>query len=136
MTDEQITAFRQLRQLAAPFRYRVAADAEGYPIIPGRLGQIEWYHAENTHLAAYTAGRLDRLGRLLSLPGIIRHQVGDTEVRVLFPVERLAEVARVIQARIHRGQPSPASLEALVSHRYRPSSGGCQSTEAVSEGQS
>jgi hypothetical protein len=29
MTDEQVAAFRQLRALARPHRYRVTADAEG-----------------------------------------------------------------------------------------------------------
>ena len=30
-----------LKTLARPFRYRVVSDAEGLPVIPGRLGQIE-----------------------------------------------------------------------------------------------
>jgi hypothetical protein len=36
-------AFAQLRDLAEPHRFRVQADAEGLPVIPGRYGQIEWY---------------------------------------------------------------------------------------------
>jgi hypothetical protein len=102
MTEEQVCAFKQLRAHAASLRLRVTADREGFPVIRGRLGDVEWYHAEDTYLAAYTAGNRTRLGRLLSLPGIIRHQIGDTEVRVLFPVAMLPEVASVIHARRRR----------------------------------
>jgi hypothetical protein len=145
MTDEQAAAFAQLRRLAAAMRLRVGPDAEGFPVIRGKLGDIEWYHAAGTHLAAYTAGRLDRLGRLLSLPGITRHQVGDTEVRILFPVGMLAEVARVIQARRKR-VGSPAIMENLRRARQklhgvsaRAGSGGSESTrtdDLVSEASS
>ena len=112
MTDEQAAAFSQVRRLAAPDRLRVVADAEGFPVIRGRLGDIEWHHADETYLAAYTAGRLDRRGRLLSLPGIIRLQVGDTECRILFPVALLGEVARTLQAR-RRKYLSPEQLAKL-----------------------
>src|SRR4029453_11331746 len=36
-----LTPRQTLTTLAAPFRYRVVVDAEGWPVIPGRLGQIE-----------------------------------------------------------------------------------------------
>lgn len=115
MTAEQSAAFAQLRALARPHRFRVLADAEGFPIIPARRGRVEWFHAEGTHLAAYTAGRLTR-GRLLALPGILRHQVGDEEVRVLVPVAQLADVARVLGARRRRqGRPlTPEQARALA----------------------
>lgn len=112
MTDAQAAAFTQLRRLAAPDRLRVVPDSEGYPVIRGQFGDIEWYHAEGTHLAAYTAGPTVRLGRLLSLPGIIRHQLGDTEARVLFPIERLAEIAEALRVR-RRRRVSPEHLAKL-----------------------
>jgi hypothetical protein len=56
VTDEQSRAFTQVRRLAAPARFRVVADAEGFPVIRGKLGDIEGFHAEGTQLAAYTAG--------------------------------------------------------------------------------
>jgi len=122
MTDEQAGAFNQIRRLAAPHRFRVIANAEGYPVIRGKLGDVEWYHAEGTSLAAYTAGRTDRLGRLLSLPGITRQQVGDTEIRVLFPVALLPQVADVLRAR-RRRQLSPEHRQkacaALLASRFR-----------------
>jgi hypothetical protein len=105
-------AWEQLRRLAAPLRLKVVADAEGYPVIRGEVGDIEWYHVEDTHLVAYTAGRKDRLGRLLSLPGIIRHQEGDTEVRVLFPVADLSRVVFVLRSR-RRKRVSPEHVAAL-----------------------
>ena len=101
MTSEHAPAFRQLRTFAASLRLRVSPDAEGFPVILGKYGQIEWFHAEAKYLAAYTTRRLTR-GKLLALPGIIRHQIGDEEVRVLFPVDRLPEVARLLGARKRR----------------------------------
>jgi hypothetical protein len=55
---------------------------------------------------------------LARLPGITRHEVGDTEVRILFPVGMLPEVARAIQARRRRPAPPAASLQALADHRH------------------
>ena len=112
MTDEQAGAWRQIRGLAAPSRYRVVADREGYPVIRGRYGDIEWFHVEGIQLAAYTAGSRQRLGRLLSLPGIIRHQIGDSEARVLFPVEQFEVMATVLGSR-RRKQVSPEHVAAL-----------------------
>ncbi len=111
MTAEQSAAFEQLRQLAAPHRFRVSADAEGFPMIPGRHGQIEWYHPDGSHLAAYTAGSSIRRGKLLSLPNIIRHQVGDSECRILFPVAMLPDGAQAIRARIRRTPKAAARLK-------------------------
>lgn len=108
MTSELASAFRQLRTLAAPLRLRVVPDAEGFPIIPGQHGQIEWFHDEGKYLAAFTTGRLTR-GKLFALPGIIRHQIGDEEVRILFLAERLPEVARVLGARRRRSLASEAA---------------------------
>ncbi len=53
MTDEQATASTQLRALARPFRFRVVQDPEGFPIIPGRLGQVESH--DGHELAVFTA---------------------------------------------------------------------------------
>jgi hypothetical protein len=120
MTDEQSLAFQQLRALAAPLRLRVTADKEGFPVIHGRMGDIEWYHPEGTHLAAYTAGTKVRLGLLLSLAGIKRHQIGDSECRVLFPITMLPEVARVVRARTRR-LASPEVLSRLAAYQFQKS---------------
>ena len=50
--------------MAKPYRFRLRADAEGFPVIPGRYGQIEFYCDGVSHgcplpghvaLAVYTA---------------------------------------------------------------------------------
>ena len=41
--SKQAHAVAVFRELAKPHRFRVEADAEGFPVIPGRYGQIEWY---------------------------------------------------------------------------------------------
>jgi hypothetical protein len=83
---EQTAAFQSLRSLAAPLRFRVTRDRKGWPIIPGRLGQIE-YH-DGVELAVYT-DRPRLFSKLWAIPGVRRHQTGDDEMRALFPPEAL-----------------------------------------------
>lgn len=72
------------RALAAPHRFRVRQDAEGFSLIPGRLGRIEWHDA--TTLAVYT-DRSRLFTRLLAIPGVRRWQIGDQEVRGLMLIQ-------------------------------------------------
>ena len=112
----------QLRTVAKPYRFRVQADAEGFPIIPGRHGQIEWYcDGVNCSscllpgqfaLAVYT-DRPRLFSKIWSIPGVRRHQTGDSEMRAVFPLEALEQVAKVIRARRKRTQTSPKSLQNL-----------------------
>jgi hypothetical protein len=89
----------------------LALDAEGWPIIPGRYGRLEWHDARQ--LAVYTDHpRL--FARLWAIPGARRWQVGDQEARGLFPVEALPAVAALVRAR-RRQAGHPASLRNLVS---------------------
>ena len=53
--SEEQRAAQLLRALAKPYRFRVRADSEGFPIIPGRYGQIEWFDGRD--LAIYTNRR-------------------------------------------------------------------------------
>src|SRR5207249_2695428 len=70
-------------------------DAEGFPIIPGRYGQIEWFDGQA--LAVYSDHpRLFR--KLWAIANVRRHQTGDHEMRAVFPPEALAQVAAVIRA--------------------------------------
>jgi len=110
MTTEQAEAFAQLRRLATPARLRVRPDAEGWPVIPGRLGQIEYYDGRD--LAAFT-DRPRLHAKLWAIPGVRRHQTGDQEMRALFPPETLDQVAGVIRARFRRIQ-SPAQTQNLA----------------------
>jgi len=111
MTTEQAEAFAQLRTLTAASRLRVRPDTEGWPVIPGRLGQIEWYcSGQDCHgcplpgepaLAVYT-DRPRLFPKLWALPGVRRWQTGDREMRAVFPAEALESVAGVIRARRRR----------------------------------
>src|SRR5947209_17792670 len=79
-------AVQQLRALAEPYRFRVRADAEGFPVIPGRYGRIEWHcDGVNCHacplpgqlaLAVYT-DRPRLFSKIWSIPGVRRYQTGD-----------------------------------------------------------
>ncbi len=66
-TPEQANAFAQLQAVAGPFR--VVADAEGFPIIPGRYGQIEW--TGGPKLAVYSV-RPRLFTKLWVIPGVTR----------------------------------------------------------------
>ena len=99
-----------LAALAAPYRYRVRLDAEGWPMIPGRYGRLEWH--DGRELAVYT-DRPRLFARLWAVSGVRRWQVGDREARGLFPVQALPAVAAVIQARKRRAG-HPAGLRNLL----------------------
>ena len=116
MTNEQRQAFDQLRVLALPSRFRVKPDAEGFPVIPGRQGAIEWTGEPDT-LAVFTTRR--RLhAPLLALLGVRRRQTGDDELRAYFPVEALEAVARAIRAYRRRSSASAARLAGHTAYRF------------------
>ena len=107
----QQRAVEQLRALAKPYRLRVQVDGEGFPLIPGRYGQIEWQcdgvdcHSCPLPRQVALAVCTDRprlFEKLWAIPGVKRHQTGDTEIRAVFPPEVLDQVAGVIKARRRR----------------------------------
>jgi hypothetical protein len=106
-TSLEQRAVEQFRALAEPHRLRVRLDVEGFPVIPGRYGQIEWFDAVD--LAVYT-DRPRLFARVWAIPEVRPHQTGDTEMRAVFPAERLASVAAVIRARRRRTQVAARSL--------------------------
>ena len=101
-------ALATMRAWAAPRRWRVIRDAEGWPIIPGRYGRLEWY--DGTTFAVYT-DRPRLFVRLWALPGVRRWQIGDQEMRALLPVEALEPVTGVIRARRRRSASTAAHLQ-------------------------
>jgi hypothetical protein len=115
-----------LTALAQLHRYRVVLDTEGWPVIPGKLGRLEWH--DGTALAVYT-GRPRLFARLWAVPGVRRWQVGDQEARGLVLLERLPEVASLIQARRRRrGRPltSEQALKLRARARIRATSAGSE----------
>jgi putative DNA primase/helicase len=110
-TVEQSRAFQLFRQVVEPLGLRVQADPEGFPVVRGRRGQIEWYcDGVDCHscplpgqvtLAVYTTGRMTRQ-KILDVPGVKPHQRGDVELRAVFLPASLPAVAEVIRARRRR----------------------------------
>lgn len=100
-TKEQRTATERLRTLpgVAENRFRVAVDVEGWPVIPGRYGQIEWYcdgiechscpMSGRFGLAVYT-DRRRMIPKLAAIPAVRKYQTGDDEARLVFEPELLA----------------------------------------------
>ena len=122
-------AAEQLRALAKPHRFRVRLDGEGFLVIPARYGQIEWF--DGADLAVYTT-RPRLFARIWAIPGVRRHQTGDTEMRAVFPPSALTHVASVIRARRRRTQAAPRSLGNL---RPRATSGVAEATSRHESGE-
>lgn len=92
----------QAQVAAAHPRARVVPDSEGWPIVPGSLGRVETA-LDRTLLAVFTTRRV--VGKLLAIPGMQRHQMGDAEVRLRFPANAptcLQAVLAVIRPRIRK----------------------------------
>jgi hypothetical protein len=100
MTGEQRSAFEAFRAVVAPLRLRVTADPEGFPIAPGRYGQLEWHDVDQVAIYSQTMGML---AKLLRIPGVRRHQVGDREFRLLLPVDNVRD-----SAEFRRDRKAPA----------------------------
>lgn len=118
-TEEQQAAFDQVQDLARPLKLRVIPDPEGFPFIPGRLGRIEWHDPTGRQLAVYS-DRPSIFHKLRDLPGVQRHQTGDSEVRALFHPDTLEAVAGLIQARKTR-VPSEEQRQRFAKATHRPS---------------
>src|SRR5438094_6689685 len=113
-------ALEHMRMVAKPYRFRVQLDVEGFPLIPGRYGQIEWFDSEG--LAVYT-NRPRLFTRLWAIPGVRRHQTGDTEIRAAFPPQVLKQVAGVIKARRRRTLSSEEARRRGFKPAHRATSG-------------
>lgn len=120
---EQHAAAERLRAL--PGRFKVTTDVEGWPIIAGRYGRIEYHDGET--LAVFT-DRRRTIPKLQALPGVRRHQTGDDEARMLFEPEALPMVARLIGAK-RRRTSSPLQLAELAAGRQELSRKGSVALE-------
>ena len=73
----------------------------------GDTARLQWH--DETVLTVYT-DRPRVFTRLWAIPGVRRWQVGDRKVRGLVPLEGLAEVAGLFQARRRSGN-APGSAQ-------------------------
>jgi hypothetical protein len=143
LTSEQQRSVTQLRALAAPYRFRVLVDAEGFPTIPGRYGRIEWHCdgvncwscalPERLTLAVH-ADRPRVFQRLWAIRGVVRHQTGDTEMRAVFAVELLGNVARVMRAKRWGGSGRGRSENFTLTPGQPATSRGPEPRNAGSQG--
>jgi hypothetical protein len=97
-------------RLVGPWRLRVESDAEGFSRTRCLYGWIEYY--DERRVAVYTEHpRIAK--RLLGIRGVLPHQMGDVERRVLIvPRVALAAVVRIMRAH-RRQQVSAKSLDNL-----------------------
>lgn len=116
-TSELKTAFQQYEALVPGFR--IAADAEGWPMTPGKYGRIEFYTADT--LAVFTDGPRT-VGKLGGIPGVRRHQIGDTEARVLFPPALLPVVAQALRLQRKRTLSSEEARKRGAKTAYKATS--------------
>ncbi len=108
-----------MRRLAKPLRLRTTRDAEGFPVIPGRYGRIEWFDGRD--VAVYSDHpRL--FEKVWAIPGVRRWQTGAAEMRALFPPEALEQVAAVIRARRKRPLSPEAARKLGAETAYRATS--------------
>src|SRR5713226_8998014 len=113
-------SFAQPLTLAHPHGYRVLADAEGFPVVPGKYGCIEWFDGRD--LAVYS-NHPRLFTRLWAIPGVRRHQTGDQEMRAVFPPEAIERVAAVIRARKRRVLKPETARDLGSRTAYRATSG-------------
>ncbi len=117
--SEQQRARAELRAVARPHRYRVRRDAEGFPLIPGRYGQIEWFDG---HDLAVSTNHPRLFQKLWAIPGVRRHQTGDAEMRAVFPPEAAEPVAMAIRAQRRRRLSSDTARRLGSKTAYRATS--------------
>jgi len=85
-------------------------------MIPGRYGRVEWF--DGHELAAYS-DRPKVFAKVWAIPSVQRHQTGDQEMRAVFPVEALEQVAGVIRAKRRRSLSSEAARALGARTAYR-----------------
>jgi hypothetical protein len=66
VTKALSATLQQFRRLGSPLRLRVTKDRQGFPIIPGRYGRIEWFDGQD--LAVYS-DRPRLFARIWAIPG-------------------------------------------------------------------
>ncbi len=108
MMDETQREYEQLKAVADTGRYKIRLK-DDEPFMPGGRGQVEPYSLDGQTLAAF-ADRPLVLKRMLALPFVTHHQIGQCEGSVVFPVRHFAAMADFLQLRRKRPRPSEAQM--------------------------
>ena len=108
MMDETQREYDQLKAVADTGRYKIRLK-DNETFIPGVRGQVEPYSLDGQTLAAFTDKPII-LQRMLALPFVKPHQVGQSEGSVLFPVTHFATMADFLQLKKKRPRPSEAQI--------------------------
>jgi hypothetical protein len=106
MTNEQREAREHLLELG---RYRIHTGTDGWPYIPGLYGRLEW----DCGYSVFTAHRR-MIPKLLAIPGVSRHQMGDTEARMNLRPDAIRPVLDLIRARRPRAASTGRSAADLA----------------------
>jgi hypothetical protein len=106
--DETQREYDHLKAVADTGRYKIRL-MDDEPFIPGARGQVEPYSLDGETLAAFTPKRII-LQRMLALPFVTPHQVGQSEGSVLFPVTHFDAMADFLQLKKKRPRPSEAQI--------------------------
>ena len=119
MTGDQRKAFDELEEVVRPLRLRVEADDDGFPIVRGTYGRVEWYG--DGVLAVFTTKRA-MFGKILAVPGVRQHQRGDRELRAIwramFEPAALPDIAALIRARRRRQEGAPSAAQLAARERF------------------
>ncbi len=135
LTDALRTEHAQFSAIIVPAlgsRTRLVADVEGWPMVPGRYGRLEWRGVEAGEGPAHGTRRIyadtprrRMIARLLAMPGVHRWQTGDDEAAVWIAAEDVAAirtVAGLLRTRVRRAPETGRSAVALAEIRPRPES--------------
>lgn len=121
---EEMATFRGYIVPALGGLTRIVADPEGWPMVPGRLGRLEWRGREwatgEARVFAFT-DRARMIGKLLAVPGVRKSQIGDTEAAVSMAATDQAAiqaVARLLRTRVRR-PPREGAAERMAAVRAR-----------------
>jgi hypothetical protein len=103
----ELTTFTAIVQESLGPRVRVQRDAEGCPFVQGRTGRLEWrgLGVDGTARVYAFTDRAKMIAKLLAIPGVHRHQIGDQEAVGWIAAEdraALRAVAALFHTRIRR----------------------------------
>ena len=115
---------RELARFRAPIlaalgpRVRIHADPEGWPMVPGRYGRLEWRGLEwdtgQARIYAYTATPR-MIAKLRAIPGVCPKQIGDHETAFWIRADD-ATALQAVSALLHLRHRHPPSDHATAAH--------------------